>query len=250
MPTPFTLILPYYRQPRMLAYQLSILASYPLAVSVVIVDDGSPEPALPLAKAHNAHGYGPLCQLYRVLEDEPWNREMARNLGASVADTPWIVQLDLDHVLPAQAASALMQYSPQPGHWYRFPRYRKGRADATRRKDQLPDGCEFGAIHPHVDSYLVERDTYWATGGYDEVFCGVLGGGGEFLARLEREAGPPLLLPEECALHVLTRSVVADASDQHCNRDTAPGKALWRAKQAQGLPKPTSWLHLPWERQL
>ena len=250
MPMPLTLILPYYRQPGMLRYQLRVLNHVSAALEVIIVDDGSPESALSVIAQYASPALRAHLRLYRILVDQPWNREECRNLGAQEAATLWIVQVDLDHLLPVGSVDALLAYQPQVGHWYRFPRYRMGKADETRQKDRLPRSCQFGAIHPHVDSYLVERDVYWQAGGYDEAFSGMLGGGGEFLVRLERTAGSPLLLPEPICLHVVTRHIIEDASDQYCDRDTEPGKLVWRAKQAQGLPKPVQWLLLPWERVL
>ena len=250
MPSPVTLILPFYAQPLMLQRQLAELNHYPPAVQVIIVDDGSPEPAERVVRKYASAALLEHLRLFRITVDVAWNREMARNLGAQEAQTEWIVQVDLDHVLSVGCVPDLLALQPAPQHWYRFPRWRRGRADATRQKDMLARECDFGAIHPHVDSYLVRRDTYWTAGGYSEDFSGVLGGGGEFLARLARTAGPPLLLPSGIHLHVVTRSVAEDSSITGLSRDTAPGKAIWREKQARGLPRPTAWCLKPWERVL
>lgn len=245
-----TLIIPYYRQPKMLQYQLAELNQYPPAVQVIIVDDGSPEPALPVIQAYATPELLTHLRLFKITVDIPWNREECRNLGAHEATTDWMIQLDIDHVLPVVCIPALLAFQPHPARWYRFPRSRLGQADETRRKDRLPEGCTFGQIHPHVDSYLVRTALYWEAGGYDEAtFSGVLGGGGEFLERLAK-VGQCFLLPEEIRLQVVTRHVVADASDTHCSRDTAPGKERWRALRARGQTKPTEWLLWPWERVL
>lgn len=250
MPTPLTFILPYYNQPLMLAYQLAVLNEYPPALHVILVDDGSAIPAAPLVREHASLALLEHLRVYRILVDKPWNREEARNLGAQEAGTPWIVQCDLDHVLPAEYATALLAYAPDPTRYYTFPRWRRGAADETRRKDLLAPTCTYGQILPHMDSYLVTKEAYWQAGGYDEVFSGVLGGGSEFLRRLTAVV-PWDVLPEAVArLEVITKSIVADASDTACSRDTSPGKALERAKQASGQSKPTAWLLLPWERAL
>lgn len=239
-----TLIIPYYRNPHMLTRQMQELAKYPEHVRVIVVDDGSPEPALPIVE----QAATPNVELYRIGVDVPWNREGARNLGASVCATQWLIHVDIDHVLPAECVPALLAFEPNKGKVYRFPRYRVGAADATRKKDRLPNDAKFGAIHPHVDSYLIARGRYWKVGGYDEDFAGVLGGGNEFLKRCERHCGPFELLPAPICLHVHTRDVVPDASDLHCSRDTTAGKQIWRRKGTTNTP--TEWLRFPWERVL
>ena len=234
----------------MLALQLAEWIKYPPEVQVILVDDGSPAPAEPVVRRLASPALLEHLRLYRITVDVPWNREQCRNLGAQEASTEWLVQVDLDHLLPAVYVPALLDFVPDPARWYRFPRWRYGQADGTRLKDALPRQETFGMIHPHVDSYLVRRDVYWQAGGYDEAFSGVLGGGGEFLARLERTAGVPVLLSPDICLHVVTRSVAGDASITGLSRDTAPGKAIWREKQARGLPRPTAWCLQPWERLL
>ena len=150
------------------------VGQYPPGLQIIVVDDGSPEPArevLALAEPHvRAH-----LRLYRIGEDIPWNRSGARNLAAMKATTDWVCMADLDHVLPAAAAAHLLEFEPQPEFWYRLRRYRNGRADETRMKDMIPREQEFGEVKPHIDSYVITRDMYWSVGGYDEDFAGCLG---------------------------------------------------------------------------
>ena len=244
MPTPLTIIFPYYRQPQMLAYQLAIWNIYPTEAQIILVDDGSPEPAIDVIVQHAHPELFQHMQLYRIVEDVPWNREEARNLGAGKAQTEWIVQLDLDHVLPVSSVQALLAYQSWRDRHYRFPRWRRGIADDTRRKDCLKDECPYGPIHPHMDSYLVRKEAYWQAGGYNEAFAGVLGGGSEFLTRLCAIVTWEVL-PLNIPIEVITRFVVPDSSISTLSRDTEPGKARWRALQGK---KPTTWLVHPWER--
>jgi hypothetical protein len=246
MPT-FTLIVPYYRNAAMLAEQINAWNQYPPEIAVVLVDDGSPEPALPIVESEARRSLD--LRVYRIGVDIPWNREGARNLGSDRAATPWLVHLDIDHVLPAQAARALLAFEPDGRNFYRFPRWRCGRADETRKKDRIPNTEEFGRIHPHVDSYLITRWSYWQIGGYDEDFSGCLGGGSDFLRRAER-ALIASELPEEIGLHVYTRTRIKDASDWSLSRDTSEGKRRAQRKRAAGRNRPTSHLRFPWSRQL
>lgn len=245
-----TLITPYYRNVEMLKRQIEEWHNYPNGFLHIIVDDGSPEPALPIVQEYAASNLLPHIAVYRILEDIPWNREEARNLGAQEALTEWMVHHDIDHLLPSSAAQQLLCFAPDPSHWYRFPRWRRGMADDTRKKDDLPPQVRFGQIHPHIDSYLIRKAMYWQTGGYDLDYSGCLGGGNAFLSRLKEIAGGPLLLPEDIPLHVYTRSEVKDASDWSLSRDTAEGKRRWREKVAAGRTVPDRPVKTPWERQL
>jgi glycosyltransferase involved in cell wall biosynthesis len=247
MTNAITLIVPFYRNSAMLKRQVQEWNKYPPGIKVVCVDDGSPEPAAPIIKAH----CDPSCQLelYRITTDIPWNRGGARNLGAHVATTDWILHVDIDHVLPADAADRLLSFVVPPDRWYRFPRWRVGAADDTRKKDAIPTGADYGQIHPHVDSYLVRRDIYWQTGGYDEDYSGGLGGGNPFLQRLENTQPVGMLVPP-IRLEVYTRNAVADANDLTLSRDTTKYRELKKQKQRSGNTTPKNPLRFSWVREL
>lgn len=245
-----TLVLPFYRNVGMLQRQLAEFEHYPPdGVRLIVVDDGSPEPARDVVLRYASPDLRARLHLYRITVDIPWNREGARNLGATKADTDWVVHVDIDHVLPAPAAARLVEYDPSPDFWYRFARYRNGAADETRQKDPLPTDAAFGAVKPHIDSYLITRDMYWDVGGYDEDFAGVLGGGTDFLKRLERRYGAPLMLPRDVVLHVYTRHVIPDASDRWLSRSKERGKQIQQRKGGT-LKKPDRPLRFPWVREL
>lgn len=243
-----TLILPFYQQPLILQRQLAELNQYPPAVQVIIVDDGSPVPAEPVIRAQASAALLAHLRLYRVLVDVPWARGTARNLGAVEASTAWILQTDIDHVLPASCVPALLAFAGDPATWYRFSRYRRGRADETRQKDALPRDCDFGLIAPHQDSYLIHRELFLRFP-YDEDYNGCLGGGTPFLHRLLSHA-PVALLPEPICLQVYTRHVIADASIQGLSRDTAEYTRRRREKERLGTTVPRDLVRLPWERVL
>jgi hypothetical protein len=246
-----TLIVPYYRNRCMLERQLKEWEAYPKNIRIFVIDDGSPEPALHvITAAHPSERLAKRLRLYRITVDIPWNREGARNLGASQCTSDWLVHIDIDHLLPSAAAHALARFNPDRAAWYRFARFRYGRADETRKKDDIDPAVTFGRIKPHIDSYLLERKLYMELGGYDEDFAGVLGGGTDFLKRLEAKIGAPRQLPDECCLHVYTRDAISDASDLSLSRDTGPGKAIARAKRAAPASGPQSMLRFPWVREL
>lgn len=237
-----SLILPYWMQPKMLRKQLNTIAEYPPEIEVIVVDDCSEIPAESVLEDFDK------ISLYRVTERRDWNRSMCRNLGAKVAETPWIIQVDTDHVLPPDAAARLLEHGLNPGSWYRFPRFRVGKADETRNKDAIPRDQEYGQIHEHTDSYLITKANYWRTGGYDPDYAGCLGGGGAFLARLEKMLGPSASLPIDIHLEVHTRHSIPDASVSGLNRDTSEYKRRKKEKEARGDTTPKNPIRYPYER--
>lgn len=248
----FTLIVPYYRNVEMLKRQLKEFVDYPEAIRVVIVDDGSPEPAEDVINDSGLSWtqFVGRLQLYRINQDIPWNRGGARNLGATVCQTDWLMHMDIDHVLPSYCAHRLLKTDGLNSlKWYRFPRFRVGKADETRMKDSLAREATFGAIKPHIDSYLCTKNLYWLVGGYDEDYSGCLGGGSPFLKQLE-QAAPVGLMPSDVHLHVYTRSACADASDFSLSRDTAEYTARRTAKERAGRTKATKPLRFAWQRVL
>jgi len=247
-----TLIVCYYRNMQMLQRQVEEWNKYPPGIKVICVDDGSPEPARPIIEDSLFCRRMSHVQLYRIGIDRPWNREGARNLGAHVATTDWIIQVDIDHVMSGQTAELLLRpnfFTPNPNKWYRFPRWRVGAADETRLKDAIPKDADYGQIHPHVDSYLVRRDVYWKVGGYNEDFAGAIGGGNEFLHRLEL-AQPVDILPPPIRLEVYTRAVIKDASDWSLSRDKTEYTKRRKIIEAKGNPKPKNPLRFEWKREL
>lgn len=242
-----TLIVPYYRNPKMLTLHLREWLEYPNEFKFIVVDDGSPDPALDHISEELNHNN---LSVYRIHRDIPWNRGGARNLGTHVAETDWVIHVDIDHLLPAGCAHSLFTENVEARRWYRFPRFRRGKADETRRKDEIPDDMEFGAIKPHIDSYLITRKRFWSVGGYDEDYSGCLGGGSPFLKSLERTVGQPQALSKNTFLCVYTRDACEDASDNTLSRDTAEYTRRRKMKEKQGNVKAKNPLRFEWSQVL
>lgn len=237
------LVVPYYNNPRMLAHQLRTWANYPAQVRAafefVIVDDGSQEhPASDVLLAYSGY-LDALCPaLYRIVDDAPWNQHGARNLAAQQIECPWLLMLDIDHVLTAENAERLVEavnWTAGAAVWFRFPRERIGAEDETRTKDSTLRGIPMYASHvtvnPAMNCYLVTRDAYWQAGGYNEDFCGTYGGDSQFLNYLRDVAGEPVIL-NDVWLQVHTRHSVPDANERTLDRDPLPfRKRLAEAKR-------------------
>lgn len=246
-----TMIVPYYQQPLMLEKQIETWKQYaPETFGLfhfIVVDDCSPEPAKDLFYEMTTPA---TTTLYRIDEDVPWNRGMARNLGTKMAATPWVLHVDTDHVLPADFAKQLLKLLPKMDgkRWYRFARTRIGAADETRKKDKADPKATCVAIHPHIDSYLCTPEAYWKAGGYNEDFSGVLGGGTPFLKEMERTNGEPEVL-DSVRLHVHTRHSVPDSSEHTLPRSPeAFKKRKQEIMKARGTLRGHDPIRLPWHR--
>lgn len=144
-------------------------------------------------------------------------------------------------------AERLLGREVEASRWYLFRRFRRGRADETRRKDAIPNEHSYGEIKPHIDSFLCTRELFWRAGGYDEDFSGSLGGSSLFLRHMRESAGQPVTF-EDIRLEVHTRDSVPDASDLHLSRDRSRYARIRAEKRAAGDPKAENHLRFPWRR--
>ncbi len=215
-----------YRAQGALDRQLALWRSYPGAlrqqVEFVVVDDGS-DPALQLGQDDPA---ALAITLARVDQDIAWNMPGARNLGALLARSRWLLFHDVDHFLPVQSLQRLLHHRDAlaAGTLYRFARTEAGQA-----------------INPHINSFLCERAAFWRAGGYDEDFAGHYGHEDAcLLAAWQARIGGLLLLD----------NVWLDAQPRYSttglDRDTRRNSALLRHKVAAGHPVARSRLRFDW----
>jgi hypothetical protein len=177
-----SLVYTYFNNETCLERQLRLWTSLPREIArrveYVLVDDCSPGPvAIPPEMPIN-------LTLARVKERRAWNQHGSRNLGMKLAEGDWVIASDIDHLLSAEDLERLLSMEKSPDSVYYFGRRRE-------------DGT---AKHPHPNSYLISRATYWEVGGYDEDFCGHYGKGDIFFrmrlvrsCRLVQMNGPTLV---------------------------------------------------------
>jgi hypothetical protein len=241
-----TLVMPFYRNCGMLALQYEGWAAWPdklkRRTEIVLVDDGSPEPAADVARPEGL----PALRIYRVTEDRPWHQHAARNLGARAAVEGWMLLTDMDHVLTADAARSL------------FKAMDKGRLDAGRiymldraeADTGLPTLGKDGRPKPHPNSFVVTRETYWRIGGYDEDLCGIYGTDSAFRHRaFSRARKGHLSIP----LVRFWRDLVADASTNAPRKEgRTPGdkEKVLASKAARGEADTVKVMQFEWERVL
>lgn len=241
-----SLIMPYYLNRGMLELQYREWLKWPekakAQFDVVIVDDGSPDPAIDVPRPEGL----PRLSIYRVTEDRPWHQHGARNLGAHVADGPWLLLTDMDHMLTAENAEALYKRLPRldPSTAYMLHRIE---ADTG-----LPTLGKLNEKKPHPNSFVLTKDVYWKIGGYDEDYCGIYGTDGLFRTRLAERAEKGFL--KHVALTRYWRDLIPDASTTTMPRKEGrkPGDkdAVAVAKAARGEADVIKVLDFPWERVL
>lgn len=216
-----SVIFTYYNNPGMLAKQYGIWRGYPNELELIVIDDCSRDAAIDVPRPE---GIKP--QIYRMAVDRPWNQDAARNLGAHVASGKWLLFLDIDHTISAQALGQLIAHLPllQNETAYRFAR-------------QLVSGKKL-SVAPNI--WLMRRVDFWRMGGYDERLCGSYGTDRDFVRRVASKMPIENLL---LTLSVYTGKTVADAATRGLDRTVVP-------LPNPHLPEPVLALGCQWERQL
>lgn len=239
-----TFVIPYYDNPGMLAHQYGLWRKYKdeqkERVDIVLVDDGSPNaPAIDVPRPAGL----PVLSIYRVKEDKPWHQHGARNLGAYVAQGPWLFMTDMDHVMPRKSLKRLLKEQDE-AIVYTFPR-----VDAP---DLTPTLGRDGQHKPHPNTFALHRNLYWRVGGYDEDYCGIYGTDGMFRSRLFAAAGVRHL--RRAPIIRYPREVIGDASTRTLarkeGRDPDAKRRVADRKRVEGRESSVSTLQFEWERVL
>jgi hypothetical protein len=238
-----SLIMPYYRNPGMLAAQFAkwnaYLATGLRGVEIVIIDDGSPEPA---ADVYVPEPVRPHLSIYRIKIDRPWNQHGARNLGAHVSRGRILMLTDMDHMVPVRTIGWIAGIDDARA--YMFPR-----RDAPDLRVTV--GKDGHTPKPHPNTFAMTRKTWDKVGGYDEDFCGFYGTDSMFRRRLESRAGIAMA-PDDCYVVRYPREVIPDASTTTLDRDAyrRPNeRAAVRARKArEGRANVPLVLNFEWER--
>lgn len=210
-PKQVTLVLPYYENAQFFREQIAQWEGYPedlrRSLSVIVVDDGSPSPAV-LPTGLNVD-----LRLFRIEVDRRWNWLAARNIGAFHAQPGWLLLTDMDHVVPVETLAAVVNGQHDPRVIYAFSRREHTGAAAT----------------PHSASFLMTRDMFWKVGGYDEALSGHYGTDGDWRRRCAAVA------PLQVLTDVLERhEFVGDSSTTQYLRKQPQDAAVRRIVAARG----------------
>ena len=204
-------------------------ASYPLSlreqVRFVLIDDGSK------AVLNPSIDFPINLTIARVLEDKAWNNSGAKNLGFTLASEGWVFQSDIDHILNAENAFKLFSFKEkQIDKIYYFTRY----------KD---DGMGHVALgNPHMNTYLIHKNTFWEIGGYDEDFSGSYGSEDTFLHMISQD--------RQILINDVFVTTHLDWDTKSIKKDSVPNKALLARKLCEyknGQYVNGALLRFPWE---
>ena len=151
---PFTISLSYYNDGDFLMNQIAAFREYLNEIKIQIIDDGSQSD--PIDQYINKIPKN--ISIYKITSDIAWNIPGVRNLGSMIASTPWILHLDMDHIVPKQSIKKILEidFSKQK-KFYSFNRKVNGKTKFT------------------AGTLLISRDDFWSCGGYDEDFAGTYG---------------------------------------------------------------------------
>lgn len=165
-----TIIHTYYNEKKLLETQLERWNCYNLPVSIILIDDGSQKiPAIDVVEKYNLKENIDLS-LYRVKDDIGFNSHGCRNLAARLANSEWLLYLDIDYTLQPSHLKRLISDPLDPNSWYELNAKFMGQGDTYMALNQI----------------LIPRKIYLETGGYDESFVPFHHGDREFLHRLTK----------------------------------------------------------------
>lgn len=142
----------------------------PGQVRLIVIDDGSQEkPASQFFRTKSTEN----IELYAVTEDVGFNNHGARNLGMKVTKSDWNFLSDIDRRYPDETFNKILDSLPTLDNkkYYRF----------TPMVDAWPHT---------VNDYVIHRNIFWETGGYDEEFVNIHWGDRLFFECLDLVAEP------------------------------------------------------------
>jgi hypothetical protein len=158
--TSLSFITTYYNQSDMLKKQIEMWESYSdeikSKVQFIVVDDGSSKEAMEYIDNPNIN-----LSVYRINEDIYCNIPGAVNLGAKVCETEWMFKHDIDHLIPEESLSLMLNLTDTIGNAYKFYRY---------------NGTEISNANKIAPGqFMIHTSDFWRIGGWDEDFCGNYG---------------------------------------------------------------------------
>lgn len=163
-----TIIHTYYNEQSLLETQIERWNVYNQPVNIILIDDGSQKiPAIDVIKQHELKDYINFS-LYRVTEDIGFNSHGCRNLGARLANTDWLVFLDIDYTIQPTDLRRLKEEPLDPDTWYEMNAKFHGRGDPYMALNQ----------------FVIPKKMFLEHGGYDESFVPFHYGDRELLASL------------------------------------------------------------------
>ncbi len=234
-----TVIIPYYRNPKMLQFQIENWLTWDDfildRVKFIIVDDGSPEP-LELEPGNTLN-----IKVARIEENIPWNFSGAKNLGVHLCTTEWFLLHDIDYIFNKYSMREVVDLDRDRPHlFYRF-RCVMNNSGKAKRKDHHP-----------MSSFFCSKTGFWAAGGHDEDFSGhYTCHDNAIYWRLTRNPGLSVDIKLDYPfMTAYVRSEVADADTDHeeegWSRDGRRNRSLLTDKRREEVPWSDDILRFKW----
>lgn len=166
-----TIIQTYYNERFHLETQIERWNHFKTPVNIILIDDGSQkEPAENVLREHTIND-NINFSLYRVTEDIGFNSHGCRNLGANLAQSNWLLFLDIDYTLQPLHLERLQNETLDLNSWYELNAKFQGRGDT----------------YIALNQFLIPRKLFLDSGGYDESFVPFHYGDRELLSHLEKK---------------------------------------------------------------
>ena len=166
-----TIIQTYYDDPKYLQQAIETWNSYEVPISVVLIDDGSPQYPASRVLSQFAISNNVDVSLYEVTEDIGFNSHGCRNLAAAVSKTEWLIFLDIDHFLDSSEIEKLYRMHLSDDSWYGF-------TTIYKEQNLLMGGGP-------SNTFMCTKKMYEQGGGYDESYTPYHYGDREFLSMMK-----------------------------------------------------------------
>lgn len=157
----FSYFAPYYNQHRCLPLHIEFWKKWgdkqKRDTEIILIDDCSPTPL----DTSLLDGLDLDIKVYRVMEDLFWNVSGVKNLGFKLAKYDWVITADFDNMVTSDMLFFLqnLDYTDKHVMYWPYLNY-----PSIKRPNRIRE--------PHVNSYVMNKQFYWETGGYSEAFVG------------------------------------------------------------------------------
>jgi hypothetical protein len=167
----FTIIHTYYNDRTLLETQIERWKVYNTPIKIILIDDGSQE--IPAEDVFRGVSFPDNIDLslYRVTRDIGFNSHGCRNLGVMLAETEWLLFLDIDYTIQPSDLHRLQREELDLNTWYEINARYKGR----------------GEPYMALNQFIIPKNLYESAGGYDESFVPFHYGDREFLSTLSEK---------------------------------------------------------------
>lgn len=155
-----TLNITYYNEPHFLKWwydtAIDLVENHGLSIKLQICDDGSQRtPATSFFEQNTPKSF---MTLFRVTKDIGFNSHGARNLLMKHTYSDWNILSDIDRTYTIDTLKKVYYRAGRgalkKGNYYKF-KYAKGKKE------------------PSLNDYVIRRDDFWLSGGYDEEFVNI-----------------------------------------------------------------------------